>query len=510
VHVVRIVAEGLFLLLFRIARLVFLVQGLALCVALLATTLIRPPDAPQWMDLALRSSAVVGATLFAAGLLLAVPRRVSAVVAKAGGFGAQSGWPWPSLLGLSLVVLPVLTCARAAELVPLWREIAQLLGRVGFWEEIASGSQFSGLVMLPILVALFVPSLETAAALLLIAPSPVLLVLLMTRSRRFPEIFAMLVVCQAGLVVSGLFAADAFSRVAAEAIAAMTATDDVEVHRAAEVLRGAQQILATTASVLVVPMLGYLAWFPLLLRTRSVDGYFTAGDASIGTDARPVSSPVGETTRPGPFVSTSSAPRRERVPGIVTARTNGRSVGLALVTLGTFVIAFGALESLRPRARYVSSDPAPGTAIASSPAVMRVTFDDALDPSSTLSVRRMATRSDARGDATAITRSGGLDTSDSARRTLKAELSGIPDGLYHAVWNAAPAAGGVVRHGSFYFGVGAAGSDSDPGSEPLEERDSGEHQRRRAFAGGVLVLVLGVVTLFARRATKPELAARGG
>jgi methionine-rich copper-binding protein CopC len=198
------------------------------------------------------------------------------------------------------------------------------------------------------------------------------------------------------------------------------------------------------------------------------------------------------------------------VPGIVTARRNGRSVGLALIALGTFVIAFGALESLRPRARYVSSDPAPGTAIASSPAIARVTFDDALDPSSALSVTRMSIRSDARNDASAITRSGGLDTNDAARRTLKAELSGIPDGLYHAAWSAAPAAGGVVRHGSFYFGVGAAGSDSVPGSEPLEERDSGERQRRRAFAGGVLVLVLGVVTLVARRAGTPELAARGG
>ncbi|HET9064065.1 MAG TPA: copper resistance protein CopC, partial [Candidatus Binatia bacterium] len=452
----------------------------------------------------------VGATLFAAGLLLSVPRRVPAVVANAGGDGARSGWPWPSLLGLSLVVLPVVACARAAELVPLWREIAELLGRVGFWEEIASGSQFSGLVMLPILVALFVPSLETAAALLLIAPPPVLLVLLMTRSRRFPEIFAMLVVCQAGLVVSSLFAADAFSRVATEAITAMTAADDVEVHRAAEVLRGAQQTLATTASALVVPMLGYLAWLPLLLRTRSVDGFFTAGDASIDTVARPVSSLVGAAARPGPSVATSSAPRSERAPGVVTARASRRGVGLVLVTLGTFVIAFGALESLRPRARYVSSDPAPGTAIASSPAIARVTFDDALDPSSMLSVTRMATGSDGRNDATVVTRTGGLDTNDSAHKTLKAELSGIPDGLYHASWTAAPAAGGVVRHGSFYFGVGAAGAESVPGSEPVAERDSGERRRRRAFAGGVLVLGLGVVTLVARRAGTPEIAARGG
>jgi methionine-rich copper-binding protein CopC len=247
----------------------------------------------------------------------------------------------------------------------------------------------------------------------------------------------------------------------------------------------------------------------LLLRARSVDGFFTAEDAPIGTEARPVSSLVGEAARPGPFVATSSAPRRERVTGIVTARANGRGVGLALVTLGTLVIAFGALESLRPRARYVSSDPAPGTAIASSPALVRVTFDGALDPSSALSVTRMATRSDIRDDTTAITRSGGLDPNDSARRALKAELSGIPDGLYHAVWSVAPAAGGVVRHGSFYFGVGAAGTDSVSESEPLEERDSGERQRRRAFAGGVLVLVLGVVTLVARRAGTPEIAAPG-
>lgn len=104
-----------------------------------------------------------------------------------------------------------------------------------------------------------------------------MIVLLLTRSRLFVKIFAMLVVCQAGLVLAGVLAADAFSRLAAEAMAAMTADRDGEVQRVAEELRRAQSVLVSTATAFVTPMLGHLAWLPFLWSSRRVGAHFTAG-----------------------------------------------------------------------------------------------------------------------------------------------------------------------------------------------------------------------------------------
>ena len=159
------------------------------------------------------------------------------------------------------------------------------------------------------------------------------------------------------------------------------------------------------------------------------------------------------------------------------------------------MLAFGAMELLRPRARYVSSEPAPGAMLASSPAAVRVTFGRALDPSSSLSVTRMAIDPDAEGHATVVTRSGGLDSSDSDRSTLTTALSGAPDGRYHVAWSSLPASGGVVRHGSFYFAVGMAVADTVTAGEEFQESDSGARRRRHTFAGGALLLVLGAVSL---------------
>ena len=91
-HVVRIVSESLSLLVFRVARFAFLMQGLAMCAAFLATTLIRSEDAPPWLDLALRSSLNVSATLFVAGILLALAaRRVTQVEAEQREDGTSGG-----------------------------------------------------------------------------------------------------------------------------------------------------------------------------------------------------------------------------------------------------------------------------------------------------------------------------------------------------------------------------------------------------------------------------------
>ncbi len=498
---VRSTTELLLLLVFRLARVAFLTQGLAIGVALVATSAIRPQDAPPWFESTIRSSVLVGVTLFVTGLLMVLARRV--LLRRENDETSWTG-AWPALFGLSLVALPALAYVGASELGPLWREIAELLEDAGFWQEIRKPSQFSGVVMIPIFVALFVPSLETTAAFFLIVVPPLLLVLLLARSRLLPAIFAMLIVCQAGLVVAGVLASDAFSRVAAEAIAAMTAADDLEVHQAAELLRGAEGILSKTAKALIAPLVGYIAWLPFLLRSlsKSTNTDVATTQSPTVAHSQPTRSfePVIAHPQPNPsFEPVVTRPRPSVAASPTPKRAGNRRAGFALVALGSFMLAFGAIELLRPRAHYVRSDPAPGATLSASPATARVTFAGALDPSSSLSVTRMTNRSDGVADTTTVTRSGELASSDAERRTLTAALSGIPGGLYHVAWSAVPASGGVVGHGSFYFGVGMTVPDTVTNGGLLEERDSGARGRRHTFVGGVLLLVLGAIQSRRRR-----------
>jgi hypothetical protein len=90
----------------------------------------------------------------------------------------------------------------------LWGDVSTRLDDVGFWPALQRADPHGGIVILPILVALFVPSLETVTAFFLIAVPPAMLVLLVTRSPFFPKIFAMLSVCQVGLVLAGVIGAD--------------------------------------------------------------------------------------------------------------------------------------------------------------------------------------------------------------------------------------------------------------------------------------------------------------
>ena len=454
------VVERLLLGLFWIVRSACLAQGLAFATALLATPWLGRADTPPWLESAVRSSLWLGATLFLTGVLVILARRLPPPRADD---AAEPTWPWPWLLGIALAALPVLAYAGASPLVPLWREILGLLDQIGFWESLEQSGPNSGLLVLPVLAALFVPALESVAAFFLIAPPLGLLVLLMARSRLFPQLFAMTIASQAGLVLAGLIAADAFSRLAAEAIAAMAAAPDAEVHRVAEDLQRAQGVLVSVAAACVAPLLGYLVGAIALWLARGADAFFTEGAPD---------------SRPAPEHPQAAAPSR-------TTEQRARS---ALVALGALLLAFSAAEALRSRARYASSDPEPGAALEAPPAAVRVSFARALDPSSTLSV----TRSAPGAAATEVATSTGLDPGDPQRRTLRAELSGAPDGLYRATWRSLPASGGVARHGSFTFAVAMPAPDSSAGS-PLEERDAGERRRRHTLLGGVGLVAFGAL-----------------
>ncbi len=484
---VRIATERLLLALFWIARSAFLAQGLAMCTALLAVPLASRQGAWPWLGILFRSSLLIGATLFASGVLVYVARHH---ITPRAGDDAQPSWPWPWLLGLSLAGLPALAFVASSPLLALWREIRVLLDGIGFWEALTNPDPFGGIILLPIFAALFVPLLETAAACFLIAVPLGLIILLLTRSRLFPRIFSMLIVCQAGLVLASLLAADGFSRVASDAIAAMTTEQDAEVQRAAERLGHATGVLSSTAAAFVAPMLGHLLWLPFLLLSRQVGSFFNAG-----SDRAPAPAPVGTAAsidhpfvQPAPMNQAPSATREHRPPARA-AHAPGRRARVALVALGSLMLVFAAGQALRSRAPYESSDPAPGAALVSPPDAVRVSFGAALDPSSSLYV----TRTTPGEVATRVAASSGLDAGDPERRTLKAELPAMSSGLYRVAWRSAPASGGIARTGTFYFGVGMPVPESIAKSEPLEGRDSGERGHRHTLAGGVILIALGAL-----------------
>ena len=159
------------------------------------------------------------------------------------------------------------------------------------------------------------------------------------------------------------------------------------------------------------------------------------------------------------------------------------------------MLLFAGMDQLRPRASFVTSTPGVGSQVASTPAAIRVTFDHALDSASTLSVAYLPvepSEGDISKDVPVISR---LATTDPDRRTLEADPPRLSRGLYKVRWVAYPELGGVTRHGSFTFGVGAAvPADRSGMTYSLDERDSGARGRRHTVLGGVLLLAIGAVT----------------
>ena len=272
--VLRILLERSLLLLFSLARVALLTQGLSMLAAVLAASALVPAESPPWLQHAMWSSRLVSASLLVAGVVLMACRRLGLPrTANAG----RSDWFWPALLALSLASLAALAWARASDLLSLWQQISRSLEEIGFWEAAGKSDPFGGIVLLPIMAALLVPALETAAAFALIALPPAMVVLLATRSRLFPRIFAMMVVCQLGFVIAGILAADAFSTLSTEFLAAMATQPDAEMERVGSLLTHGRDVLVSTSMAFVAPALGSLAWLPFLLRSALFGAFFSAG-----------------------------------------------------------------------------------------------------------------------------------------------------------------------------------------------------------------------------------------
>jgi hypothetical protein len=90
-----------------------------------------------------------------------------------------------------------------------------------------------------------------------------------------------------------------------------------------------------------------------------------------------------------------------------------------------------------------------------------------------------------------------LAPDDADRRTLEAVPPRLSRGLYLVRWTANPEGGGVIRRGSFTFGIGAAvPADRDGMTYSLDERDSNWRGRRSTLLSGVLLLAIGALVWF--------------
>ena len=156
------------------------------------------------------------------------------------------------------------------------------------------------------------------------------------------------------------------------------------------------------------------------------------------------------------------------------------------------MLLFAAMDSLRSRPAYVTSTPAPGASEPAAPRAIQVTFSGALDPASRLSLVYLPvvpSLDDISRDVRVTSR---LASGDPAQRTLEVIPPRLGRGLYLVRWTAYPQFGGVIRNGSFVFGVGVAVPPDNNGvTYSLSERDSGDRGRRSTLLGGVLLLVLG-------------------
>jgi len=454
----RIALERMLLLGFAAARSLLLLQALSFAVALVSV-LGFWTTAADWLRSALLSGLGAAATLGVAGVLLAVARR-RFVPRAASATSSAGAADWPRALALSLLGIATLAAWGAADLVPLWREIGARLAQIGFGQWLAQPGGAGSILTIAILCALFVPALISAAALACAVLPLLLLPSLAARSRLFPTLLAMSATCQAGLALAGAIAAGALSTLAGQALAAMAASGDAEVLGLMDPLRGALEVLIATPRLLALPLLSMLAWVWFLRPSGDAAAYFAGGGEAAPREPRP--EPV----------------RAERRPHAPRGKT-------ALVVIGAFMLCFALFDAARTRARFAASEPAPGATLAAPPVVVRVRFTAALDPASTLSLTRLG------GVASAVVGPSRVAPDDPARRTLEAPAADLGPGVYHVAWHALPAGGGVSRHGSFRFGVGAAlPADDAADTHALQERDSGARGRRHTFAGGAILLAL--------------------
>ena len=177
---------------------------------------------------------------------------------------------WLITLAIALVGLPVWLVLRLLPFLAEWRRVVDLLAATRWWE--GANANGAGLVLLPIAGALVPPLFELIAMVGFVVASAALLLLLVSRSARFPRVYVVCVVLLSALVIASVRGADAaaVARTAVDQLMEDTkprAGEDVQVR---QWLDRYTSIVSSTAPVLWWTLCGYLIWLPAMFLSQRV------------------------------------------------------------------------------------------------------------------------------------------------------------------------------------------------------------------------------------------------
>lgn len=273
----RVLSERLLLLGLLACRIAFLVFGLAVLGATFALGGFLKTESPSPAILAawgwIRAT---GGLFVAAAVLLFVvrdwlhiPRSDSSDSAKAPG--------WLVLTGLCLAAQVVVAILVSAGIRSLWQDAIPALDQAGVFRE--ARSQAGAMMLAPVLAVLFVPILETAVAVSLIAAPLLLLVLLFTRSRAFPKSLVLTAIVQGALVAGSFLAMKAFIPMAQMLLSASARLTDMplEIRQALAGLRRIAELIGPTAHDFALLLMPIAVWIPFMMFSRRMEGTFRAG-----------------------------------------------------------------------------------------------------------------------------------------------------------------------------------------------------------------------------------------
>jgi methionine-rich copper-binding protein CopC len=117
-----------------------------------------------------------------------------------------------------------------------------------------------------------------------------------------------------------------------------------------------------------------------------------------------------------------------------------------LTTLASFALVTALFAGVAlAHAQYASSNPRPGQTLATSPAIVTITFSEDLAAGSTGSVTNAA--------GATVSTSAAISTTERTLLTITLNPS-LPSGVYKVSWHSISADDGDDLDGTFYFGVG--------------------------------------------------------
>jgi hypothetical protein len=204
---------------------------------------------------------------------------------------------WLIALAIGLVALPVWLVLRLLPFLAEWRRVIDFLATSGMWQ--GANSNAAGFILVPLAGALTPPLLELAAMLAFVIASAALLLLLLSRSQRFPRLYLVCVVLLSALVLASVRAADG-ALLAGQTVQRLIGESSPNAQESAQLMDGLARytsIVSSTASILVWTLCGYLVSVPAIIFSRRTQTTFANGAggpaSTLGrpTDIEAITSP---------------------------------------------------------------------------------------------------------------------------------------------------------------------------------------------------------------------------